>query len=117
MPYHVQVGALKHRVVLEESTRVADGQGGYAVTWAEVGGAGAATLWARIRPLSGKEQVAHQQLQNTLTHEVVIRYRPGVTGAMRFTRGARVFNIRGIPRNIDENNEWLVLDCEEGVAT
>ena len=84
---------------------------GYADSWADT-----ATVWARIEPLSGRERLAAQRIEDTVTHRVTIRYRSGVSARQRIAFGVRVFNIRAV-LDVDERNEWLELLCEEGVAT
>lgn len=106
-----RAGDLRHRVTLQQETRVEDGYGGFTVTWADV-----ATVWAGIQPISGNEALVARQLQDSITHKVVMRYRAGVVAAMRLKFGTRVFNIREV-RNFDERNWKLELRCEEGVAT
>ncbi len=46
-----------------------------------------------MRPISGDERLAHDQLAGRLTHEVWIRHRAGVVPAMRFRQGARIYEI------------------------
>jgi SPP1 family predicted phage head-tail adaptor len=84
----MNIGALRERLVLEQPARTPDGGGGASVTWQTV-----AELWAHVRPLSGDERLRHDQLSGRLTHEVWLRHRPGVVPAMRFRRGARIYQI------------------------
>ena len=106
-----RIGKLRSQVTLQTNTQTRDAGGGYADSWA-----GTATLWARIEPLSGRERLAAQQIEDTVTHRVTIRYRSGVSAQQRIAFGVRVFNIRAV-LDVDERNEWLELLCEEGVAT
>jgi SPP1 family predicted phage head-tail adaptor len=98
---------LRHRLALEELDRVSDGGGGFTETWV-----GAATLWCDLRPLAGSETVEADRLAGTVTHEVALRYRPGVVPAMRFRNGGRVFHIVSVI-NVDERDRWLKCLCEE----
>lgn len=51
---------------------------------------------------------------NALTsHEVTLRYLPGITTAHRVKFGSRILPIAGF-RNVDERNRVLELDCTEG---
>lgn len=110
----VGVGKLRHRVTLQEETRVSDGGGGYTLGWANL--AANPTVWAAIEPLTGREYLQARQLAQAVTHRVTLRHRGDVTAGMRLVKGARVFNIRSV---IDpgERGRWLELMCEEGVAT
>ncbi len=85
------IGALRHRVALQDAVRTGDGGGGVAETWNTV-----AELWAAVRPISGDERVAADALAGQLTHEVWVRHRPGVTPSMRFLIGSRILDIRAV---------------------
>lgn len=84
----MQIGAMNERFALEKPVRAPDGAGGATVTWDTV-----ADVWAHVRPISGDERLAQDQLSGRLTHEVWIRHRSGVVPAMRFTQGARIYEI------------------------
>jgi len=84
----MNIGTLRERFTLEQPVRTADGGGGASVTWETV-----TDLWAAVRPITGDERLRHDQLAGRLTHEVWIRYRTGVTPAMRFRQGARIYEI------------------------
>lgn len=82
------IGALNQRVALEVAVREPDGGGGVIVTWTEI-----ARLWACVRPMSGEERLRADQVTGRVTHSIVIRYRAGITPAMRFRWGERVLAI------------------------
>jgi SPP1 family predicted phage head-tail adaptor len=101
------LGELRHRLVLEELQREADGGGGFIETWGAV-----AELSAVLRPVSGSESVEADRIAGKVTHEIVLRYRDGVRPAMRFRKGARLFHIVSAI-DVDERNAWLTCLCEE----
>ena len=74
-----------------------------------------AFAWAAFRTLSGAERIAAQQVNATQTHEIKIRYRPGVKPDYRLVMGLRIFDIKDA-RNIDEANKEIWMRCTE-VAT
>jgi SPP1 family predicted phage head-tail adaptor len=84
----MNIGSLRDRLTLEQPVRAADGGGGASVTWESV-----ADLWAHVRPISGDERLAHDQIAGRLTHQVWVRHRTGVVPAMRFRDGARIYEI------------------------
>jgi SPP1 family predicted phage head-tail adaptor len=103
---------LNKRITIQQAAEVADGAGGYVRSWTSV-----ATVWAEmIVERSGGEQVFAEQVQAAARFRFTIRYRSGVTAAMRVLYGTRVFNIRQII-NPEEANVLLVIEAEEGVAT
>jgi SPP1 family predicted phage head-tail adaptor len=79
---------LRHRLTLEELSRVTDDGGGFTESWVEV-----ATIFADLRPIRGSERVEADRLTGNVTHDVVLRYRPGVVPAMRFREDTRIFQI------------------------
>lgn len=105
----MNVGQLRHRVTIQQLTRVEDEGGGYAEVWTEV-----ATVWAAIKPLRGNERYEAQQVQSTLTHKVTIRYREGIKPQMRLTYKGRIFDIESVI-DIEERHRWLELLCSEVV--
>ena len=109
----ISIGSMRERVACQQETSVADGGGGYALTWQTV-----ATVWARVRPLSGREVAARGAMESATTYEVTVRKRADValTTGWRLLWGSLPLNIRAV-RNMDERGEFLTLDCEAGVAT
>jgi SPP1 family predicted phage head-tail adaptor len=102
----MNISNLRERLTLEEPVRTPDGGGGVSLAWQTV-----AELWAFVRPISGDERLRHDQLAGRLTHEVWIRYRPGVLPAMRFTQGARIYEIVAVVEA--ERRRRLKCLCEE----
>lgn len=84
-------GALRHRVLLQQPVRVADGGGGASESFETV-----AELWAAVLPIGGEERLSADALSGRLTHEVWLRYRAGVTPAMRFLHAGRTLEIRAV---------------------
>lgn len=102
-----RIGAMRHRLQLEQPITTPDDAGGADIAWLPV-----ASLWASLRPLSANEVESGDGLVSRITHEVMTRHRTDVTAAMRFTAGARVFSIRSV---IDpfETGVWLKFLVEE----
>ena len=100
-------GLLNRRVMLEEPVRNADASGGAAVSWKQT-----ARLWAHIKPLSGRERLQHEKTTSRVTHEVAIRYRKGLSPAMRFNDGGRVYAIHTV-LDPDQTRCWHHCRCSE----
>lgn len=102
-----RIGDLRHRLVLEEAVRSDDGVGGAIESWTALD-----EVWAAVRPISGQEREAADQIASRVTHEVWVRYRTGVKPEMRFRGGERVFEIHAV---IDaaERHRFLRCLCEE----
>ena len=102
----MNIGTLSERFTLEAPVRTADGGGGAGIAWETV-----AELWAHVRPISGDERLAHDQLAGRLTHEAWIRWRAGVVPAMRFRQGTRIYEIVAVLE--PQRRAWLKCLCEE----
>ena len=100
---HVRIGALDHRLALEAPVRTDDGGGGASLAWSLI-----AEVWGSLTPLSGGEAFEADGLKGRVTHEIVVRYRPGVTASMRFRLGTRLFDIRSA---VDAGEEHRTLRC------
>lgn len=106
----------RNRVTLQSLIETADTAGGFVSSWQTV-----ATLWAQVTPVAergimgGGEQQQAMQQQASQWYRITLRYRIGMTAAMRIVMGSRVFNIRRVT-NKDEQNTILELMAEEGVA-
>ncbi len=116
MPYEaLGSGALDKRVTIQARTAVDDGGGGQDVTYEDV-----ATVWASVRPGTGREFVNAQQLTPELSHLVTIRYRTGVTPKHRIAYTAngvaRSFAIHVVSDPM-ERHEQLVCYCSEVTPT
>jgi SPP1 family predicted phage head-tail adaptor len=98
---------LRQRLTLEELKRASDGGGGFTESWVAI-----ATLFADLRPIGGVERAESDRLAGSVTHEVVLRYRPGVVPAMRLRKVTRIFHILAVI-DVEERHRWLKCLCEE----
>lgn len=103
----MRIGDLDKRVVLQCSTRIPDGMGGFTVTWVD-----AASVWAAVWPVSASETIEANQATMTITHRIRIRYRSMIKASWRISYAGRYFNVVSI---IDPNtaHRWLDLMCKE----
>lgn len=104
------IGELRHRVLLQRRSEVADAGGGISSGWTDI-----AELWAEILPLAGSERVLAMRVQPVQNFLIRLRYREDITPADRLLSGLRVLNIRSV-KNVNERNQWLECRCEEGVG-
>ena len=100
-------GRLRHRLVFENESLAADGQGGSTRTWGT-----RATVSGSIKPLRSEERFYNEQLNANGTHEVVIRYRSDIEASDRISFDSRYFQIVGII-NPNERDRQLVITCKE----
>ncbi|RYF44377.1 MAG: head-tail adaptor protein [Comamonadaceae bacterium] len=105
----MKAGQLDQRVTLEAPTSEPGGWGQPEVTWTPV-----ATVWASVEPISGREYVAMLAAQSEVIARIRIRWRPGITNAMRVLHGDTVYNIKSVIDTRSARLE-LVLMCRAPV--
>lgn len=105
----MQAGKLRRRIEIQRRTATQDDYGQPLTTWTtEI------TTQAEFEPLNGRELVAAQAVQSEVTHTVTIRYRAGITPAMRIKYDGRLFNIHAVLDEA-ERHRMLTLLCSEGL--
>lgn len=108
----LNAGDLDQRVTLQQAVETRDSGGGVEVTWQNL--TTNPTVWAQVRPLSGREAYRARQVIATATHSVRIRNRSDVTPKMRVVHGSKVLNIEAV-QDPDTRHEETVLICTEAV--
>lgn len=112
----IDPGQLNKQVTIQVRSSTRDAVGGQVETWADV-----VTVWAAIRPpsssimRSAREVFAASARRDQVLHEMIIRYRPGITAQHRAMLGARALDL-GMPIDVDELHEWLVIPAFEGMS-
>jgi SPP1 family predicted phage head-tail adaptor len=103
----MRAGELTRRVAIREVTRTPDAGGGWSEEWATV-----ATVWARVEPLQGDEQIQAMQTGMRAPYRFTIRYRDGLTGASELVYGGRRFNVTSVTDTNARHRELVVLADE-----
>ena len=103
-------GRLDQRVTLQEPSTAVDALGQRVESWVDV-----ATLWARAQPLRGREFFAAGQMQSEASVKFTIRWRAGVTGAMRVLWRGVPHALVAEPMDVDGRREALELMCSAGI--
>jgi len=112
----MNVPRLNRPLVLETPVRTADGAGGYVGGWAALG-----TLWAEIRPGTGREAAGVAIPLARVPVRIVVRAAPWGDPArpraeQRFRSGSRVFEISAVTES-DADGRYLTCHATEEVAT
>jgi len=106
----IRAGKLRHRVVFQTKVTESNAYNEEVVSrWDDTFWA-----WAEIDPPKGREYFSAGQKQASVVQRVRIRYRSGVTPAMRIKFGTRIFTIDSVI-NPDERNRELICMCSEEV--
>lgn len=110
----MQAGKLRHRVQIQHKVTAQDPQTGEQLTeqWVEF-----AKVWASVEDLSARDFIAAQAGQSEAKSRVVIRYREGITSAMRVVLDdGKVCGIVGPPlADPNSRKEYLTLLVTSGV--
>ncbi len=103
----MSIGALRHKVQIQEPVRSEDGGGGGEISWRDV-----AEVWAKIAPTRGREEVNAEKRRGRVSHTVLLRWRPGMSPTQRIVHGTRVLQIESVT-DLDERRRWLICACVE----
>ena len=103
----MNIGKLRHRITLQKQVNTVNDYGAAVATWKNV-----ATVWADVRPLSGREYFSTQQVQSEVTTQIWLRHIEGIKPTMKVKFGKREFEILFV-LNTQERNVSLQLMCKE----
>ena len=106
----IRSGALRQTVTIQAPATGTDDYGAPNTGWTDF----ATDIRVSIRPLSSRELVAAQAAQTETSHEIKMRYLPGITSAMRIVFEGRFFNLSR-PLNTNERNIELIIPATEGL--
>jgi len=102
------IGAMQNRITIQAPAAGQDAFGEPIVGWTDI-----CTVWAAIDDLSGRQYIAAQAGQNVVETTITIRYRAGITAAMRVLHGADVYDIEAV---LGQDRRTLQLMCNRGVS-
>ncbi|QOL79785.1 phage head closure protein [Pseudooceanicola spongiae] len=107
---------LNRQLVLEQSMRSADGAGGYATIWSELG-----TLWAEVLPGSSTVLrqgglTVHRQTLKISVRGVAIGRPSRPLPGQRFRDGGRIYDIEAVSER-DAEGRFLVCTAREEVTS
>lgn len=105
------IGSMNVRGTLQNYTIAKTGAGGRPKTWADM-----AIVWMHVEAANGREELYGMQIQASMTHVIIMRYRTGVTTDMRILIKGDPYNIRSI-NDVNLRGRKLILGVERGVAT
>jgi len=100
-------GDLRYQIQIQSKTKAQDSFGAETETWSTV-----ATVFAAVDPLRGQEYLEARRLQADIDVRFRIRYRAGITPAMRVLHDGRYFNIESVI-HVKELRREIQLMCKE----
>lgn len=110
----MNAGDLIEQVTIQAESRVANGQGGYTTTWANVGTD--PTPWANVRGLSGDEALQAGVQRAVQQWRVVLRSRSDLTPKHRIVWNGLSLNIKAVMPLPDDPRAYTLAVCESGAV-
>lgn len=104
----MRAGQLSERVTLQARSNAPDSYGQPVPTWSA-----AATLWAAVESVSGREYITASTEQAETTLRVTLRYRSVDAGTHRLLWRGRTLDIHAVLPYADRSH--VTLMCGEGV--
>ncbi len=102
-------GEMRHRIMIKTPTEAQSGTGHITKTWVTL-----ATVWASIKPISGRELLQADQAIAESTVRIRFRYIRGLTTECNVIHRGRTLEINRII-NVDELNKEFEILCSEAV--
>lgn len=103
----MDIGKLKHKITFQQVSNLKNEYGEQEKEWLDV-----KTVWAEIKPISGKQFFTAKQINSEISHNIYIRYRAGLSPDMRIKFKERTFEILYI-MNVNEANTLMQIYCKE----
>lgn len=107
----MESGDLNQRIVIQRKTQTRLPSGGFTEAWASF-----ATVWAKVRPMSGRERYQADQVEAPANYRFTVQRRTDYDESMRIVWGGGTFNIRfiGLTAGTDQ---FMDIDAQRAVAT
>ena len=107
-----RAGELDQRITFQKRQSVSDGMGGSTDTWVNI--TTLSSVWAHVRPKSGKENTNYDRVNAEASYIFVIRNRSDILASYRILWDNEPFNISAVlkPKG---RSLYLEIDGERGV--
>lgn len=107
----MQAGQLRDRITIQVRSTVDNAAGEPTLSWTDF----AAGIAANVTDMSGREYIAGQSITNAVTTTIIIRYRAGVTAAMRVLSRGVTYNIEAVIEPENKRREMHLM-CLRNVS-
>lgn len=103
----IQSGSFRRRVTLQEETETPDGCGGFTTDWVSI-----SDIWAQITPVGSASISRADNVDQEVTHTVMVRKTGSLRQGMRLLFGSRIFLINSV-YDPDETGRYTQCDTRE----
>jgi SPP1 family predicted phage head-tail adaptor len=107
-----RTGELDQRITFQKRQRVSDGMGGSTDTWVNI--TTLSSVWAHVRPKSGKENKDFQRVNAEASYIFVVRNRSDILASYRIVWDGEPFNISAVLKP-KSRSLYMEIDGERGV--
>jgi len=104
----MRIGPLRHRVAINNPAASQDEYGDDSARTYTT----AATVWASVEPISGREMLSAQQQHAETSHRIRMRFTTNVTQESRLVWESRTFEVVSLIDN-KETKQMIELLCKE----
>jgi SPP1 family predicted phage head-tail adaptor len=107
---------LDRLLTLETPQRIADGAGGFSVSWQSLG-----TVWAEVVPGTGRDAAGEEVVLSTVSYRISLRAAPVGSQSrpkpdQRFRDGSRIYSISAVTER-GRLAKFLVCFAKEELVT
>lgn len=106
----MQIGPLRHRLLIQAETTTPDDYGDRAKGWTDV-----CTLWCDAQPTTGFEKESLGAPRGVQRFTFTTRYYPGITAAHRCVFRGTIFDITSVV-DVDSRRRTLEITAQAGLS-
>lgn len=108
----MRAGVLRHRILVEQPIRSQNATGEEEILWSVVG-----KVWGAVEPMSGREQLAANQIEATANTRIIMRWSDvmnGMDATWRLSHQGTVYNIFSITQ-VNMRRQEIEIMATSGV--
>ena len=102
----MDIGKLRHRLILQSPTQTQGSTGEPVITYST-----SETVWGSLRPMTGKEISAANQISEEINYRAIIRYNGNIASEWRISHDSKTYEVVSI-LNIDEIDRTMILELK-----
>lgn len=99
---------LRQRVTIEKPVATSDGGGGQSYAWEKVG-----DFWAEVIPQKPSETQLGEQSVPIAVYMITMRYQAGINSSMRVKFSGKIFNMKGVWVEKEEEKVLQIIAEED----
>lgn len=97
----IEIGKFNRKGTIQRRVLTPDALGEDIESWTDY----KEDVWTQVMPISARQYINAEQIDDDVTHILRFRYIPGLVSTDRFVYCGRIFNFSGAPINYQERSE------------